>query len=43
MKAAAQPSSTEQFTIQLNATSGSNGVLKLTWDKLSASIPVMMH
>jgi hypothetical protein len=43
MKAASQPSSTEQFTIELTATTGSNGVLKLTWDKLSASIPVMMH
>jgi hypothetical protein len=43
MKAAAQSDSTETFTIQLSATGGSNGVLKLTWDKLSASIPVMMH
>jgi hypothetical protein len=43
MKAAAQSSSTEQFTIELSATGGSNGVLKMTWEKLSASIPVMMH
>lgn len=43
MKAAKQSTSTEQFTIELIATGGANGVLKLTWDKLSASIPVMMH
>lgn len=43
MKAAKQNTSTEQFTIELNATGGANGVLKLSWDKLSASIPVMMH
>lgn len=43
MKAAKQSSATEQFTIELSATGGANGVLKLTWDKLSASIPVMMH
>jgi hypothetical protein len=43
MKAASQSDSTETFTIQFSATGGSNGVLKFTWDKLSASIPVMMH
>jgi len=43
MKAAKQDALTEQFTIELNATGGSNGVLKMTWEKLSASIPVMMH
>lgn len=43
MKAAKQDSATETFTIELNATTGANGVLKMTWDKLSASIPVMMH
>jgi hypothetical protein len=43
MKAAKQDASTEQFTIELSAAGGSNGVLKMTWEKLSASIPVMMH
>jgi hypothetical protein len=42
-KATKLNTSTEQFTIELSATGGANGVLKLTWDKLSASIPVMMH
>lgn len=43
MKAAKESALTEQFTIELKPTTGSNGVLKLTWEKLSASIPVMMH
>lgn len=33
----------EQFTIAIEPTNGSEGVLKMTWDQTEASIGLMMH
>ena len=33
----------EQFTIAIESTGGSNGIIKLTWDDTEASVDIMVH
>lgn len=43
MKVATLDAPVEQFTIAIAGTGGSNGVIKLTWEKTEASVDIMVH
>jgi hypothetical protein len=43
MKVTALGSPVEQFTIAIDSTGGSNGVIKMSWEKTQASVDIMVH
>ena len=43
MKVASLDTAVEQFTIAIESTGGSNGVIKLAWDDTEASVDIMVH
>jgi len=43
MKVESSASPVEQFTISIDAQGERRGVLKMSWDKTTASVPIMVH
>lgn len=43
MKVASLSAPVEQFTIAIESTGGSNGVIKMSWENTQASVDIMVH